>query len=301
MKTIQLHAIAATAATLLLTTNAGHAVLAYALSNGGTQLVKFDLATPAMTTLVGSIAGATTSLQGIDFRPANGLLYGIDSAGRIVTVNTNTAGTTLASGPIVPNSGTGSLGIDFNPTVDRLRLVNVNDENLRINVDTGVVVLPVDGTLAYAAGDPNFGVNPSIIEAAYTNSDTNPATGTQLFYIDHSLDTLVSTLNPNVGSLTTVGALGVPTTDLVGFDILSDGVGGNTAYALLTLPGGSPGLYTINLATGGASLVGAINDQVVRPYSLAITPPAPVPEPGTALFGLALIGTALTRRGRKSK
>ena len=30
-----------------------------------------------------------------------------------------------------------------------------------------------------------------------------------------------------------------------------------------------------------------------------LAPPPPVPEPGTALFGLALLGTALTRRTRK--
>ena len=62
------------------------------------------------------------------------------------------------------------------------------------------------------------------------------------------------TPSPNGGVITTIGSLGVNTDANVGFDIAR---GTNTAYAALRV-GGSSGLYTINLATGAADLVGAI-------------------------------------------
>jgi Domain of unknown function (DUF4394)/PEP-CTERM motif len=298
MKTI-LQSSIAVAAALFVTSVSGHAQTAYALADNGLSLIKFDLATPGTTTLIGGFSGAALRLDGIDFRPANGLLYGYSQqSNAVVTINLNTAATTLASTPST-GSSTRNLGIDFNPVPDRLRLVNEADQNLRINVTTGATL--VDGPLAYAVGDANFGANPAINEAAYTNSDVSPGTGTTLFYIDPTLDILVSTINPNAGSLNTVGPLGVDTTDLTGFDILSDGFGGNTAYALLTAPNsGISSLYTINLMTGAASSVGVIAPpaSTSRPFSLAIV--QPVPEPGTALFGLALIGASLARNRRKT-
>jgi hypothetical protein len=49
---------------------------AYALS--GSSLISFDLATPSIGTII-SITDVTPTdvLVGIDFRPANGLLYGL--------------------------------------------------------------------------------------------------------------------------------------------------------------------------------------------------------------------------------
>ena len=111
-------------------------------------------------------------------------------------------------------------------------------------------------------------------------------------------DILFSTINPNAGSLNTVGALGVNTTDLTGFDILSNGVGGNIAYALLTASSGVASLYTVNLGTGAATSVGVISQTAAsRPYSLAIV--QPIPEPGTLLFGFALAGACLARTRRQ--
>ena len=159
-----------------------------------------------------------------------------------------------------------------------------SDENRRINIANGVALS--DGTLAYAAGDANAGVNPNVVEAADTNNDNNPATA------------LVSTANPNAGVLNTVGALGVDTDQFLGFDIFTDLGGLNEAFASLRV-GGVQGLYSINLGTGAATLLGAIG--MNRLHGLAVAPAlVPVPEPGSlalvAVAGLAVM-TLRRRRG----
>ena len=159
-----------------------------------------------------------------------------------------------------------------------------SDENRRINIANGVALS--DGTLAYAAGDANAGVNPNVVEAAYTNNDSNPATA------------LVSIANPNAGLLNTVGALGVDTDQFLGFDIFTDLGGLNQAFASLRV-GGVQRLYSINLGTGAATLLGAIG--IDRLHGLAIaTAIATVPEPGSlalvAVAGLAVM-TLRRRRG----
>ncbi len=280
--------IAVVGMSIFLTATAHHSqatAIAYALTNGGASLVRFDLATPGVTTAIGNFGGATERVDGIDFRPFDGQLYGFSqSNNRIVTINLNNAFTTLVSTPTTAST-VRNLGVDFNPVADRLRLVNPTDQNLRIDVASGATT--VDGTLAYAAGDPNFGANPVINEAAYTNSDNNPLTGTTLYYIDLALDILVTTNNPNAGTLNTVGSLGINAGELSGFDILSDGVGGNSAYAILTLAPGSVSLYNINLGTGVATAIGAFSPTAVRPFSLAIVQPT-VPEPSTCVVASML-------------
>ena len=293
MKTVQKNLIASAAA-LLLTAAAGRAQTAYALADGGTSLIKFDLSTPTITTLVGTFSGDAERIDGIDFRPSNGLLYGYSRGDTLVTISLDSAATAFVSTPTTVSSVNG-LGIDFNPVADRLRLVNTADQNLRINVANGNTI--VDGPLTYAAGDSGFGINPQINEAAYSNSDRNPLTETRLFYVDIGRDVLVSTLNPNGGELTTVGPLGINAGELTGFDILSDGFGGNSAFAILT-SGGNSSLYRVNLNTGAATSVGIVSQTAgVRPFSLAIV--QPIPEPGTALFGFALAGACLSRSRRR--
>lgn len=234
----------------------------------------------------------------LSIRPANRLLYGYSLPNQLVTIAPLTAMTTFVSTPST-GSTAGFLAIDFHPVADRLRLVNINFQNLRINVDTGATT--VDTSLAYGAGDPNFGRSPAIIDAAYTNSDTNPATGTALYYIDHVRDTLVTTTNPNGGVLSTVGSLGVTTGTNTGFDILSDGFGGNTAYALLTPLGatGVTSLYNVNLSTGAATLVGGLGGRVA--LGLAIVQPTSgvIPEPSSALIALGLSAFGLCRQSRR--
>jgi len=241
---------------------------------------------------IANLNGAALHLDGLDFRPADGLLYGYNgSSSGIYRVNTSSGATSFVSTSSAPVSV--PLGIDFNPVADRLRVVTPADENRRINIATGLAI--TDGTLTYAVGDVNAGKNASIIDAAYTFSDRDPATGTTLYYIDSVLGILARTSNPNGGVLDTVGALGISTNDYTGFDIVTSTTGANTAY-LSANTGRSTSLYTVNLSTGAASLVGAINASNL--YGLAVSP---VPEPGSLLLAAAGVLALLAMpRGRRA-
>jgi len=130
-----------------------------------------------------------------------------------------------------------------------------------VDFDPNTAGTQPDGTLAYATTDAGTGQNPNLVGTAYTNS-TATATTTTLFAIDSNRDVLVKVDPPNNGTLLTVGALGVDTTDAVGFDIAGSADG--TALASLTLTGGTSSLYTLDLATGRATLKGAVSGLVLR-------------------------------------
>ena len=269
---------------------AAQAATVFALGNDGATLIRFDSATPGTTSTVGVIAGATVKLDGLDFRPADGLLYGYESAtSGIYRVNTSTGATTLVSTSSAPVTAA-TMGIDFNPVPDRLRVATNDGDNRRINIATGAAI--TDGALVYAAGDANAGAAPRVADVAYTNSDKLAATGTQLFYIDWVLNTLANTTNPNGGVINTVGALGVDTDENVGFDIVTDAAGVNTAFASLNV-GGVQGFYGINLATGAATLIGTTGTGPL--IGLAV---AAIPEPGSLAL-VAAAGAALLLQGRR--
>lgn len=257
-------------------------------------LVTFDSndLTDFETTGVTGLSGGET-LLGIDVRPANGLIYGLTDANNIYTID-STGAATLVSTLTVPFTGGQFSGLDFNPVPDRLRIVGSNDQNLRANVDDGATL--VDGTIAYATGDANDGVDPNITAVAYTNSfPPSPAPGrpTILYGIDSVLDILVRQDPPNNGTLNTIGSLGIDFGSTGGFDILSTGLDINTAFAA-----SGSSLYNIDLGTGGATNLGTIGGGSVNIVGLASQS---VPEPGTigGLLGFGAI--ALLKRFRSKR
>jgi hypothetical protein len=262
-------------------------------------LVTFDSATPSVPTstviVTGTVGGEL--LLGIDFRPATGQLLGLSSGSRLYSINPVTgAATQIGADGQFTLSGS-AFGFDVNPTVDRVRVVSNADQNLRLNPNNGALAA-TDIALNYAVGDANFGANPNVVGAAYTNNFSG-AVSTDLYYIDSGLDRLVTTTNPNGGLLNTVGALGVNTNDFVGFDI--SGLTG-TAYASLTVPGGLSSLYLINLTSGSATLVGQIGAGAAQLAVVDIAAPvgsAAVPEPATLLLMSAGLAGVLRRRSRR--
>lgn len=218
--------------------------VAYA-TTADNKLQRFNPLNPSSNTVDLMGMNASETIVGLDFRPTNGALYGITNQNRLVTINT-------ASGQVTAvGTGLGSVlagtafGFDFNPTVDRIRLVSSTGQNLRLHPDTGVVAA-TDGML-------NPG-SPSINGAAYTNNFAG-STATTLFVIDNVTNMLYTQTPPNDGVLVPIGALGVMAESQGGFDI---GGSSNSAFGLLKV-NNATGVYSVNLATGAATKVSDFN------------------------------------------
>ena len=257
------------------------------------RLIRVDSLTPGTITSTLALTGiqGNETLLGIDYRPASPrVLYGLSTAGRVYAINPLTGGATAVGTP-TPIVGT-SAGVDFNPSVDRIRVVTNTNQNLRFNPDTGGLAA-TDTPLAYAPGDAGAGSAPRVVAAAYTNN-TPGATPTTLYVIDVNRGVLATqgsvggAVSPNSGQLFTVGATGVASNDNVGFDIGRDG----TVLASFTTPGtGVTSLYSVNLTTGAATLIGAVGVGGRTYLGLAIAPVA-IATFGTTANQTA-IGTAL--------
>ena len=227
--------------------------VAYAVDGNNSLMIfnPMNPGTPFVKAITGLQSGET--LFGIDFRPVNGQLYAIGSTSRLYTINTsNGAAALVGSGPFSPTLTGREVGIDFNPTVDRIRVVSNMGQNLRLN--------PNDGTVA--AVDGNLNPGPVVVTAAaYTNNFAG-ATTTVLYDISTRTNNamLFRQNPPNSGGLEPVGMLGVDAEGGNGFDI---GGASNVGYALLR-SGSTTRLYTVNLMSGvaasGATLPG--NPQV---------------------------------------
>lgn len=135
-----------------------------------------------------------------------------------------------------------------------------------------------------------------MVNAAYTNSFAG-ATSTVLHNLEACNDILTKQVPPNDGKLNTIGSLG--------FDIITSGgftgfdISGATGRAYLTgnsLVGGgltANSLYQMNLATGAASLLGAVSGVNGTFRDVAV---APVPEPASFAFAI-FAGIALVLSG----
>lgn len=248
----------------------------FALTNNN-QLLRFAAGSPG--TLIGAPLPVTglqggETLVGIDFRPATGGLYGLGvngATGRLYLINPATGAAIQAGAagafalPVSAGVAAGTdYGFDFNPTVDRIRVVANSRDNFRLHPDTGGV----------AGADTALTAGAQVVGAAYDRNFAG-ATLTTLFGIDSTADTLVriggvdGTPLPNGGAVTTIGNLGVNTNQEVGFDVAADAPG--SAYASMVV-GGASNFYTINLTTGAATLVGAIGGGATTIRDIAVGP-----------------------------
>ena len=286
-----------------LVTARGEPLVGVTLTN---SLVSFSSATPGTATTT-AITGMTAGDQivGIDMRPANNVLYGVATqfavdgtstgVARIYSINVGTGVATLAStlaadpaDTTAPNPFTslaGSFfGVDFNPVVDRLRVVSDTGQNLRINVATGLTQFDV--ALAYAGTDANVGSPPMVVASAYT---PNTGGATTLFALDAALSTLDTQTPANDGTLNTLGITSSTVFADSAFDIADSGTG------FVVLDGLT--LATINLSTGEVTELGAINT-VGSISGLAVM----VPEPGSIVIaGVGLVLLPLAARCRRLK
>lgn len=282
----------ALAATAFLACASSQAATLIGLNSQG-QLARIDTANIAgamNTDITGLMAG--DRLVGIDTRPKDGKIYGVSLANQLYTVDEMTGAASWVaalSAPVIQaNLG---YGIDFNPVADfgtgaSLRLVSSAGDNFAINAATGVV-----GNAAnkIAAGYTAVG---------YTNTTLMPAAApasTALYYIDSNTDMLaMAPAAFNTPTITMVGALGVDVLKANGFEVLGNG----QAYAALNVDAGpslATGIYSINLGTGAATLLGTYNG------TLSGLTVSAVPEPGTyAMMALGLLGVGLVARRRRA-
>lgn len=262
---------------------------AITINAAGTQWARFRTDSPGVRT-TGTLSGVAGGevIVGIDFRPATGQLYGLginasQNTGTLYIIDPNTGGTTVVgnTGAIAFTNSSGQpvdfpaanagYGFDFNPMVDRIRVVTGTSLNFRINPVTGS---PVDGDVSAIGTNPDGALNgnpSSATAAAYTNSYAG-ATATTLYVLESGTNTLRIQNPPNNGTLSagttiTLGGSTLNFTTATGFDILAESgaqldsnqVATGTGLAALEA-NGTNGLYRINLVTGAATFLGIIGN-----------------------------------------
>ncbi|HET9442690.1 MAG TPA: DUF4394 domain-containing protein [Acidimicrobiales bacterium] len=233
---------------------AGETVVASTEDN---ELVVFDSEAPMAIAPPVPVTGLTTGtnevIEGLDFRPANDQLYALTvddaSIGRIYRVSEQGVATRVGTTDI-DLTGATTFGFDFNPVVDRIRIVSDAADNLRVNPDTGEVT--VDSALS-ATG---------VEAAAYSENRAGAAT-TTLYDIDPDTDVLAVQNPPNDGTLTTVGSLGIDAVSAVGFDIAPSpiGVPGTALVLSATATDDEAHAWAVNLATGAVTDLGVVGVQ----------------------------------------
>ena len=249
---------------------------------GSADLALFDTANPGGLTSrpITGLQTATETVVGLDFRPATGQLFLItvptgvfaNALIRSYSLDPATATATFVGSipeGTVPGAGEVPTGVDFNPVVDRLRVVNSGNENFRVNPNNAALsgddvnltyTAPATGPVTAVAYDRNIAPGPP-------GTIAPPGTLTTLYGIDVGADRLVTIGGvgaeqpggPNGGTVRAEGTLAVAVDDAsdAGFDIAANG----SAFASLTV-GGQPGLYRVNLAGGTATLIGALPAEV---------------------------------------
>lgn len=280
-----------------LVSGAAQAELIYGVTVPGasTNLVSFDSAAPGTQATIGTITGiiAGHTLRGIDFRPSTGQLYAMSTdagggIGQLYTIDLTTGAATTVGGTIALTGSTSTrVSMDFNPVVDALRVVTGTGQNFRVNPNTGALI----------AQDTNISGTPLIAGVAYSNNLVG-ATQTTLYAYDFISDSLgtIGGINgvpsPNGGVFSAIGGSGITTFNAaLGFDISGDS---GVAYISVddsNTPGFNAEFFSVNLATGAFTQIGAddalpVLDISVRPTSSS----APVPAPATALLAMLALG-----------
>ncbi|GAB4122194.1 MAG: DUF4394 domain-containing protein [Rubrivivax sp.] len=222
------------------------------------EILRFNAGQPQRVRDRRPLTGLRTGerLLGIDYRVAKGQLYALGASGQLYRIDPAAAVATPVGPGVALPAGGREWGFDFNPTVDRIRVVSDNGLNLRLHPDTGAVVA-IDGPLAYDDGRPG-----AVVAAGYTYNAKDDKLTTN-YALDGAAGTLVHqgslegatpVVSPNTGRLTTVGPLGLGPFQQATLDI-SDVR--NAAYAAIR-QGERTRWVRIDLATGRATVIGTV-------------------------------------------
>src|SRR4051794_18311136 len=124
--------ISALAVGLGLTGTRVQAALMYATS--GNDIARFDSgATGVVTSLPVTGLHPGESLISTDVRPANHVLYGVGSSGRVSTIRPNTGVATAVNTTSSFTANGTTFPVDFNPVPARIRVISNTGQNLRLN------------------------------------------------------------------------------------------------------------------------------------------------------------------------
>lgn len=252
------------------------------------SLVSWNSATPNALLSGTAIMGLQTNetILGMDMRPLTGEIYALGSFNRLYTIN-RTNGQATQVGSVFSSALNGSnFGFDFNPMIDRIRVVSNTNNNYVLNPMTGALQT-VATNLFYGPGDVNAGMDPNVVHSAYSNNRAGTPSA-QLYGLDTGLDILVTQAN-SAGTLGTVGLVNTDLTELGGFDISG---ATNIAYAVIRDNAQVRSTFwNINLATGNGTMIGEIGGGEI------ITAMTVVPTPGASvLLGIATLAAARRRR-----
>ncbi|MFM7427878.1 MAG: DUF4394 domain-containing protein [Elainella sp.] len=289
--------------------------IAYIVKDG--NLIQFDVYNPDRPNSPIPITGLGSgeTLVGIDVRPQTGKLYGLTSSGsgvRLYLISPQTGvAVPLTSAPVQFDDGQGnpvsvqgnSFGFDFNPTVDRIRVVTSGGQNFRLNPNTGQIIDGNNGGSTPVAGvnpdGPINGATTMVEGTAYTNNAPNVSVTTQ-YTLDAASNSLLIQNPPNSGSQTqprpiTLQGSPLDFTAVNGFDIpagvtvtAANQLASGQGLAALTVAGATA-LYAIDLTTGAAERLGDLGPGAIQGFA---TQSEPVPG-GFPLIGLS--GTQLLR------
>ena len=213
-------------------------------------------ATTASTTPNPQALEPNEVIQDIDYRNSEGALYALTkdgTKGRIIRIEPSSGAilrvSTLVSeinGSPIALSSTSSYTIDFNPVVDRLRVIGSEGANLRVDVNTGDTI-----------SDGNIETGHTITAAAYEDSFSSSGRTTQLLTLDSIADSVNLQDPPNSGSQSPLKML-LGTTNVERIDGYDINPSNNAGLAILSV-GGTQQLFNINPSAAGnaASLLAA--------------------------------------------
>jgi hypothetical protein len=232
---------------------------ALGLDDNGRTLRIFELDDPDDDDLIADVSGlegGDTRLIGIDYRVQDHLFYGVANDGGVYTLNTRTGVASKVSRLTVGLPAI-HVGIDFDPSDDRLRLVGDSGDNIvhDLNTDTSAN----EGILDLAG----------VTGIAYTNNDLAEGTGTSLFDIYVPAPHVFQQTHTQNGAVVRfTGTLGLSSIGaVVGFDIQSKLSSGqtvsNTGYASLRSSNtAEPNLYKVDMLSGRATKVDDFDKQI---------------------------------------
>jgi hypothetical protein len=280
----------ASAAAALAAAPAAHALEFWAVDTSN-QLARYDSAAPGSALSSVGISGLVGS-DGVTSDPfgqitelsfAGSTLYGVDGNANLYTLNTATGAASLVSSTFAPSGF--DLGFAYDPFIPGGGFRTVSDlgENFSATLD-GVFTPGGPVFVGPGAGDVNESATLALSGLAI---DGDFGIG---YAFDANLDTLFVTYDANFEEFFTVGGLGGDFTALASLDLVE----GTTLLAALSTDSFSSGLYTVDLVTGEATLLGSFGTGVTAIAA------APIPEPSAfaALAGLAGLALASSRRRR---